>query len=343
MNRPKGEIASPRAPTTSGTYTPEEDHRPLNFLRLFRALIRLKNSEKSNVIKVEKSLDGNSEVYLKEPESRPTLLSPSLHTSPANGGPLTIESIDQLIQRLKILAETQGDPLTPTTPPYNLQVSLDNCTLFYIPADHTERSESCDPSTSVEGQTPSELYYNLTSPSTLKFIQRALMRRSDTPSRAEGEVIEKPIIILHPKRSQGKASAGSPSTGDISRPDLAELLKRKLEELKIDGDVCQAIDDENVEIITLNYSPCSNSGSISSNENSTPVLSRSDYPNLLSPKTNSKLLRKLHAVQEDLEGEDEIIDMRVLFLPKATQIFNRDQMEKDSAKGKRKGRRCKSW
>jgi hypothetical protein len=226
---------------------------------------------------------------------------------------------------LKILAESQGDPLTPGTPPHNLQVSLDNCTLFYIPPEHIDRVENVEPSTSLEGQTPNELYYNLTSPSTLKFISRALVRRSDTPSRGESEILEKPIIILQPKRGLSKKSTDSPVIGDISRPDLADLLKRKLEELKIEGDVRQAIDDENVQIITLGCSPCSNSGSMSSKENSTPVLSRSDYPNLSSPKTNSRLIKKLHAVQEDFEGEDEgILDLgaRVVFnVPQENQVF----------------------
>ena len=306
MNPSKASLPSQimSAPTSSGYYTPEEGHQQLSFPRLFAALLRLKRLQPNGDIKIETSLDGSSEIYLKDPNFlQPSARSPSVHPSPTTGTPISIES---LIQRLKQLAESQKELSAPTTPPYNLQVSLDNCTLFYIPADNNERIESFEQlPNSLEGQTPNEPYYNLTSPSTLKFIQQALLRKSDTPSRTEQEVLEKPIIILQPKGNLSKNGADSPIPQDISRPDLAEILKRKLEELKIEGDVRQAIDDENVQIITLNYSPCSNSGSISSKENSTPVMSRNDYPSLLSPKTNSNLIRKLHAVQEDLEGEDE--------------------------------------
>ena len=119
------------------------------------------------------------------------------------------------------------------------------------------------------------------------------------------ESLDKSIIVIHPKGSLPRGYSGPPATCDISRPDLAEILKKKLEELTIQGEVKHAIDDENIQIITLSHSPNSFSGSQSSKENSTPVLSRNDYPSLLSPKTNSKLLRKLHEVQEDLEGEEE--------------------------------------
>lgn len=314
MNPSRGNLSSPlmSVPTNSGYYTPEEGQQQLNFPRLFAALLRLKRLQPTSDIKIEKSLDGSSEIYLKDPNFlQPDIHSPSNHTSPSTNTPIPIDS---LIQRLKQLADTQKELSAPVTPPYNLQVSLDNCTLFYIPADNSEKIDSIEHlPNSLEGQTPNELYYNLTSPSTLKFIQRALMKKSDTPSRTEQEVLEKPIIILQPKGGLSKNGAESPIPQDISRPDLAEILKKKLEELKIEGDVRQAIDDENVQIITLNYSPCSNSGSVSSKENSTPVISHDDYPSLLSPKTNSKLIRKLHAVQEDLEGEDEGLDYLYLY------------------------------
>lgn len=220
-------------------------------------------------------------------------------------------SLDSIIQRLKILAESQKEITNPDTPPQKLQVSLDNCTLFYIPGETLENYEVPEGVPNSEDTlTPSEPYYNLTSPHTLKFIQRALMKNSNisTPNSHDfivQESLDKSIIIIHPNGTLPKEYSYSNTSNDLSRPDLAEKLMKKLEELTIDGEVTQAIDDENIQVITLNYSPCSASESVSSKENSTPILSRNDYPDLLSPKTNSKLIRKLHAVQEDLEGEDE--------------------------------------
>lgn len=300
------------APTSSGSYTPEEESKQLNTPRLLTALLRLKRLEDPQV-KVEKSLDGSSIIYvmpLKDLERSDS------ETSIIHGSPWTVNesatSLDSIIQRLRIIAESQKEVSTPDTPPQKLQVSLDSCTLFYIPAETIDPSEGPESlPNSNEGQTPNELYYNLTSPHALKFIQRALMRSSQsTPPNSTQEFIvqeslDKSIIVIHPKGPLPKGYSSTPMTHDISRPELAEILKRKLEELTIEGDVKHAIDDDDIQIITLNYSPNSFSGSQSSKENSTPILSRNDYPNLLSPKTNLKLLRKLHEVQEDLEGEDE--------------------------------------
>jgi hypothetical protein len=314
MSYEKKKIASPtiNAPTSSGIYTPEEENKQLNTRRLFAALLRLKRLEVSGEVRVEKSLDGSSEIYVRSgkeqeksaPESPSVTSSPwTLHETPV--------PLDSILQRLRALAESQKESSAPDTPPYNLQVSLDNCTLFYIPAETIETHENFENlPNSYENQTPTEPYYNLTSPSTLKFIQRALLNKSKnaTPNSHDlivQESLDKSILIIHPKGPLPKITLESPGYNDISRPDLAEILKKKLEELKIDGEVQHAIDDESIQIITLNISPYSASGSQSSKENSTPVLSRSDYPNLLSPKTNSKLIRKLHEVQEDLEGEDE--------------------------------------
>ena len=309
-NKPKS--PSINAPTSSGRYTPEEESKQLNTPRLLTALLKLKRLEAPSEVRVEKSLDGSCEIYvmpLKDKE-KIEFESPLIHGSPWTTHDPQV-SLDSIIQRLLILAESQKEISAPDTPPQKLQVSLDNCTLFYIPAESLENQENPEGlPNSNDAQTPTEPYYNLTSPHTLKFIQRALIKTSQsiTPNNHEfivQESLDKSIIVIHPKGTLPKKYTNAPASHDISRPDLAELLKKKLEELTIQGEVKQAIDDENIQIITLTYSPCSFSGSQSSKENSTPVISRSDYPTLLSPKTNSKLIRKLHEVQEDLEGEDE--------------------------------------
>jgi hypothetical protein len=323
------------APTSSGHYTPEEEYKQLNTPRLLTALLKLKRLESQGEVKVEKSLDGTCEVYimpLKDIEKSESE-SPLIHGSPwtLNDAPV---SLDNIIQRLKTISEAQKEVSSPVTPPQKLQVSLDNCTLFYIPAETFESHEMPEGlPNSNENLTPTESYYNLASPHTLKFIQRALLKSSNsaTPNSHDfivQESLDKSIIIIHPTGTLPKGPNLTPVGYDMSCPDLAEKLKKRLEELTIQGEVKQAIDDENIQIITLSYSPCSFSGSQSSKENSTPIISRNDYPNLNSPKTNSKLLRKLHAVQEDLEGEDEgikDIEGNTLYFearPQPSHVFN---------------------
>lgn len=328
-----------------------EESKELSYPHLLLALLKLKKchsySEAPTDIKLEQSIDGTCKIYLRNSNyNRDNSAEPT--SSPAINEPqdITPAALEQIINRLMIVAETRNSESnsTPSTPTQRF-ISLDNCSIVYFPENsefqETQEQYEVLPS-SKENQTPShEPYYNLKSPQTLRFIQRALLNRKSrssipkTPDDIVQESLDRSFIIIHPKEIEennrpslfrhGSAhnfrvtSISQRGTEDLSLPEAVQNLKRRLEELSIDDCSQQAIDNENIRIITLEYSPtCLSPGSRSSVEQSTPILKATEHLDLLSPETNFKLIRKLHAVQEDMEGEDEayreIEGSTVLFL-----------------------------
>ncbi|CAG9317236.1 unnamed protein product [Blepharisma stoltei] len=345
-----------------------EESKELNTLRLQSALLKLKKNhnykDPPTDIKLEQSIDGSCKIYVRntnynhDNSSEPTC-TPSLN-EPQELYPTELE---QIINRLRKIAEARNSESISTPPtPTQCYISLDHCSIVYFPenAEVQETSEQYEnlPS-SKDTQTPNvEPKYNLKCPQTLRFIQRALMSCTSisslprTPDDIVQESIDRSIIIIHPREINDEGfrpalsrhnsshnyrvtSISRHGAEDLSLPEAIQTLKKKLEELSIDDCSEQAIDDENIRIITVEYSPSSSPGSISSIEQSTPVIKSQEYPDLLSPETRFKLMRKLHAVQEDMEGEEENIreidESTVIYTNEEENFMNNARSEANSA------------
>jgi hypothetical protein len=229
--------------------------------------------------------------------------------------------LEQVFKRLSELAASQEE--NSDSEPSKLKISLDNCTVVYFPKDsETEEQPPGEASLpgSLEGSTPKQTpYYNLSSPHTLKFIEQAMKSTSPTQpiDPSEDLLIESAdhsILLIQPRsivqepRNYTNISFNlkvctreSDSPGGLRSPLNLELLKGKLRELRTDESV--AIGDENTRIVVEVSQSNLTSESQSAHMTGTPLCAMK-VPDLMSPHTNRKLLRKLQAVQEDLEGED---------------------------------------
>ena len=309
------------APATSGitsnfSSSPStEESKELNMTGLLMALLKLKKSpkysESPSDIKVEQSLDGSCRIFTLDNSECPQ--HSSFAGSPSNAP--SPPQIDHIISRLKNLAESQSENLSSPPTPTQLKKALDNCTVIYFPqnSEFSPQDSEYLPS-SKEEKSIDRPYYNLANPATLRFIRKALLNRTPktfTNNLYEEEVSESTdhsIILIHPKYSSEKSKKQfvpkKSNEEDLSNPNSVQTLMKKLRELSVDEISQQAIDDEGIRIITLEYSSRCTSGSESSFNMGTPNF-RCEAPDLLSPETNFKLISRLCAVQEDAAGEEE--------------------------------------
>jgi hypothetical protein len=312
--------------SSSGTDCPSplfEETKELNTYRLAMALLKLKRcpkySDATTDIKVEQSIDGSCKVYLRpgpEPGVSVTIPSPALHR---NGGTLSPQSAERVVARLRELAAKQEDESPANTP--RLEISLDNCTFIYFPEASTPDSLSDEMlPASVDNSTPDKVYYNLKSPRTLRFIQKALIsspkKRKEASSVSDfsiEESIDKSIILVKPKEDPltlpktVRKSQSFMEGMNVEDSISPTALINRLEALDLEGQVEQAI-GEDTTLITEQDQSIPSSGSQSSIL-ATPVACNFEHIDLSSPATNLKLLRKLYAIKEDCEGEDGIRDL----------------------------------
>lgn len=316
-----------------------EETKELNTYRLAMALLKLKRcpkySDSTTDIKVEQSIDGSCKVYLRPgPEPGATVTSPS----PAlqrDGGAFSPQSAERIVARLRELAAKQEDDSPANTP--RLEISLDNCTFIYFPEVSTPDSFADEMlPASVDNNTPERVYYNLKSPRTLRFIQKALIsspkKRKDSISVSDfsiEESIDKTIILIKPKEDlltlpkTVRKSQSFMEGMNIEDSLSPTVLIHRLEALDLEGQVDQAI-DEDTTFITEKVQSISSSSSQSS-VMATPVTNNFEQIDLSSPGTNLKLLRKLYAIKEDCEGEDGIRDLSgftVLYLNSFEELID---------------------
>lgn len=324
---------SPSAPYGSGLVSnsqnsnstpPGSQHEELNIYKLMVSLLKLQKLDRyrspSNEATVEHSLDGSVRVYLKRTrDAEDFKQEPSVTPKQPARECREVELLEQVFKRLSELAANQED--NSDSEPSQLKISLDNCTVVYFPKESDDedlpQGEASLPG-SLEGSTPkTRQYYNLSSPHTLRFIERAVRSTSPRqPSQPNEELViesaDHSILLIQPRSIAQptkiainlKMCTQNSSPGGLKSPLNLELLNCKLQALSIDESV--AIGDENTRIILELSQSNSASESQSSNITSTPLIP-TKAPDLMSPHTNRKLLRKLQAVQEDFEGEEDCL------------------------------------